>query len=60
MRTEQTIQIHCAECEVVVGGIVAEPIPEKPGFFRNVCHPNPMPIRCGSCDGILTRKLEGI
>lgn len=57
MRQETPVKIHCSQCEVIVGEVVSEPIPDKPGFFRNVCTPNPMPSYCGSCDGVLTRQV---
>lgn len=53
-------EIRCTECKVLVGTLTEVPIEDRPGFFRNVCEPNPMPTKCPTCHNILMRVPGGV
>jgi hypothetical protein len=52
--------IQCPECKVDIGTVTLVPVVGKPGFFVNVCDPNPLPQYCGVCNNVLIRKPEPI
>jgi hypothetical protein len=52
---KRPIEVICEGCQTILG-IVNEVEDEgRPGFFRNVCEPNPMPTRCSACNESPTR-----
>ena len=57
MRVEQPAQIYCPKCKDIVGTVILKEVPDKPGFFINVCSPSPLPVYCGTCGGVLIRKV---
>lgn len=50
-----TDEVHCLVCQVVLGTVTATEVANKPGFFRNICNPDPMPVKCPTCKSALTR-----
>jgi hypothetical protein len=57
-------EVHCLVCQKVLGTVTATEEANRPGFFRNVCDPNPLPTKCPVCKSRLTRvhtpqNLEG-
>jgi hypothetical protein len=61
VRNETPQEILCTNCDTVLGTVTMQAVDvvNRPGVFINVCVPNPMPKRCITCDGVITRKPEG-
>ena len=51
--------IICEHCIRIIGVVNEVEDPVRPGFFRNVPEPNPMPTICPECKGNLTRIVGG-
>ena len=60
MRIKAPDSIICEKCIRIVGTVDEVEEPDRPGFFRNVPNPNPMPTRCQGCKGALTRIMGSV
>lgn len=54
---QEGFQVVCEACSLLIGSVREVEIDseKRPGFFKNVCTPSPMPTKCPQCKGFLTR-----
>lgn len=52
---QQISSIICNACIRIVGTVEEIENTDKPGFFRNVPKPDPMPLKCPECRSPLQR-----
>jgi len=57
---KQPDQVICEKCVTIVGTVYEIEDPARPGFYRNECKPSPLPPKCLSCHGPLTRIIGAI
>ncbi len=50
--------VVCETCEAKIGVINEVEQKGRPGFFSNVCVPDPMPTKCPRCENSLTRAVD--
>jgi len=55
MKQTSQFTVGCATCNMVKGTVSEVEAEDRPGFFRNVSVPDPMPTKCDVCGAMLSR-----